>query len=126
MTKEELLHILGDEADEVWRNMNDDNQKESFAKKYVYDHVIRLVERVGIDENVKYHENFEPSELVLVRTLTNEDYDSPRYVWTLANYSHWDEEVGTHILTGAARIDDKNIISYKGNEEKLGRDAGKP
>lgn len=66
----------------------------------------------------KEHKHFEPFQKVLVRSYVI----SGEYIWSCAFYSHYDESRDSHYLVNFGSItNDDYIISYKGNEDKLGK-----
>ena len=44
-----------------------------------------------------------------------------KYFWVAAVYSHYDDLTNKHYLVGSDWAEDDEIISYKGNEDKLGK-----
>ena len=64
------------------------------------------------------HKHFEPFQKVLVRLYVT----SGEYIWSCALYSHYDESMGRHYLVNFSFItNDDYIMSYEGNEDKLGK-----
>ena len=64
----------------------------------------------------KKHKHFEPYQKVLIK-----DKFMSKYFWVAAAYSHFDELTNKHYLVGADWAEDDDIISYEGNEDKLGK-----
>ena len=64
----------------------------------------------------KKHKHFEPYQKVLIK-----DKFMSKYFWVAAVYSHFDELTNKHYLVGADWAEDDEIISYDGNEDKLGK-----
>ena len=64
----------------------------------------------------KKHKHFESYQKVLIK-----DKFMPKYFWVAAVYSHFDELTNKHYLVGADWAEDDEIISYDGNEDKLGK-----
>lgn len=62
------------------------------------------------------HKHFEPFQKVLVSASDNDDeYD----VWAADFYSHYRN--GLHYALSGIEVSDDEIISYEGNEDKLGK-----
>ena len=65
----------------------------------------------------KEHKHFEPFQKVLCVADNNPDCE----VWAADFYSHYDESTREHYLvSGFVKADDE-VISYEGNEDKLGK-----
>ena len=64
----------------------------------------------------KGHKHFEPYQKVLIK-----DKFCSKYFWVAALYSHFDTSTNKHYLVGADWAEDDDIISYEGNEDKLGK-----
>lgn len=62
------------------------------------------------------HKHFEPGQKVLVPY-----YDGDKHRWKLDIYSHWEEGNNLHFTIDETYLEDKNIIPYEGNEDKLGK-----
>ena len=62
------------------------------------------------------HKHFEPYQKVLIK-----DKFSSKYFWVAALYSHYDISTNKHYLIGSDWAEDDEIISYEGNEDKLGK-----
>lgn len=62
------------------------------------------------------HKHFEHGQKVLVPY-----YDGTIYKWRLTFYSHYDDGTKQHITTDNMFLLDANVISYEGNEDKLGK-----
>ena len=62
------------------------------------------------------HQHFEPYQKVLIK-----DKFMSKYLWVAALYSHFDTSTNKHYLVGADWAEDDDIISYEGNEDKLGK-----
>lgn len=62
------------------------------------------------------HQVFEPGQKVLVPY-----YDGDKHRWKLDIYSHWEEGSKLHLIITEAYLEDKNILPFEGNENKLGK-----
>lgn len=62
------------------------------------------------------HKHFEPGQKVLVPY-----YDGDKHRWKLDIYSHWEEGSKLHFLIDETHLEDKNILPFEGNENKLGK-----
>ena len=62
------------------------------------------------------HKHFEPGQKVLVPY-----HDGTTCKLRLTFYSHYDESPKQHFTTDAMCFSDKEVIAYKGNENKLGK-----
>lgn len=70
------------------------------------------------------HKVFEPFQEVLVPKCCH-FAGGTKVIWAAAIYSHYDEECGEHVTTHYAFLEDYEVIPYKGNEEKLGKEYEK-
>lgn len=66
------------------------------------------------------HKNFELGQKVLVPY-----YDYNNNKWRLTFYSHYDKSSEHHITTCGMYWSDNEILSYEGNEDKLGKSVNK-
>lgn len=66
------------------------------------------------------HRHFEPFEKVLISHFTTDDFPG-KEIWIPALYGYYDEEIKAHILTNGSSRDDKGIIPYESNEDKVGK-----
>lgn len=64
------------------------------------------------------HKHFEHGQKVLVPY-----HDGTTCKLRLTFYSHYDESIKQHFTTDAMCFSDKEVIAYKGNEDKLGKPA---
>lgn len=65
----------------------------------------------------KKHKEFKPGQQVLIFP------NSLKPIWRLCLYSHWNQELETHVtITGNTYEDDK-ILPYEGNENLLGKEV---
>lgn len=64
------------------------------------------------------HKVFKPFEKVLVV-----EYEIDRKAWMAVYYSHWSNNLGVHITTTGGHYEDKEIIPYEGNENKVGEEV---
>lgn len=62
------------------------------------------------------HQYFEPGQKILVPYC-----DGTIYKWRLTFYSHYDESSKHHMTTDAMCFPDEEVITYKSNEDKLGK-----
>jgi hypothetical protein len=63
------------------------------------------------------HKHFEPGQKVLVPYCDGTIHDK----WRLTFYSHYEESCKRHFTTDVMNFSDKDVIAYKGNEDKLGK-----
>lgn len=64
------------------------------------------------------HKHFEPGQKVLIPY-----YEGNNHKWRLTFYSHYDENAKLHIMVDYTSLPDERVIPYKGNEDKLGKQA---
>ena len=69
--------------------------------------------------NVPTHKHFEPFQKVLCMVASNPGCK----IWSANFYSHYDEDKKQHYLVGGFLRNDDEVISYEGNEDKLGKPA---
>ena len=67
--------------------------------------------------NVPTHKHFEPFQKVLCMVASNPGCK----IWSANFYSHYDEDKKQHYLVGGFLRNDDEVISYEGNEDKLGK-----
>lgn len=70
------------------------------------------------------HKVFEPFQEVLVPKCCHFGVGT-KVIWAAAIYSHYDEDNGEHVTTQYNFFEDYQILPYKGNEEKLGKEYEK-
>lgn len=68
--------------------------------------------------NSEKHKGFKPFDKVLVV-----EYEIDRKAWMAVYYSHWSNNLGVHITTTGGHYEDKEIIPYEGNENKVGEEV---
>ena len=69
--------------------------------------------------NVPTHKHFEPFQKVLCMVVSNPGCK----IWSANFYNHYDEDKKQHYLVGGFLRNDDEVISYEGNEDKLGKPA---
>lgn len=65
----------------------------------------------------KKHKEFKPGQQVLIFP------NSIKPIWRLCLYSHWNQELETHVTITGNTYDDDKILPYKGNENLLGEEV---
>lgn len=63
------------------------------------------------------HKHFEPFQRVLCAC----EHDYGYKIWVANVYSHYDESTGKHYLVSEYVGNDNEVITYEGNEDKLGK-----
>ena len=71
--------------------------------------------------HVETHKSFKPYQKVLVQELAGKYCE--KLVWMAAEYSHFDEDIKQHYCTNGYGFTDDGIMSYEGNEDRLGKTA---
>ena len=59
---------------------------------------------------------FKPFQQVLVKR-----WHDCRSLWVASLYSHYDASIDRNYVLGFKWVEDKEIIPYRGNEDKLGK-----
>lgn len=65
----------------------------------------------------KKHKEFKPGQQVLISP------NSLKPIWRLCLYSHWNQELETHVTITGNTYDDNEILPYEGNENLLGKEV---